>query len=237
VAARSIEVLPERTASISLTARFASKIGIAPEGVPIALSAVALGIGLAVAGFGAVGTLIVTIGAALAAFFRDPQRRAVASADAVISGADGRICDIGVAPIPGTGEEAIYTRVSVFMSPFDVHVNRAPVSGDVTALVHAKGRFRAAFRDIASEHNERNLIRISDESGREHALIQVAGYLARRIVCYLRQHQRLERGQRIGLIMFGSRVDHFLPRQYRVAVQVGDRVRAGETVIGEPLRE
>jgi phosphatidylserine decarboxylase len=198
---------------------------------------VALGIGLAVAGFGAIGILIVTIGAALAAFFRDPQRRAVASADAVISGADGRICDIGVAPIPGTGEEAIYTRVSVFMSPLDVHVNRAPVSGDVTALVHAKGGFRAAFRDIASEHNERNLIRIRDESGREHALIQVAGYLARRIVCYLRQHQRLERGQRIGLIMFGSRVDHFLPRQYRVAVQVGDRVRAGETIIGEPPLE
>jgi phosphatidylserine decarboxylase len=237
VAARSAEVRPERTASISLTARFASKIGIAPEGVPIVLPAVALGIGLAIAGFGAIGILIVTIGAALAAFFRDPQRQAVASADAVISGADGRICDIGVAAIPGSGEKAVYTRISVFMSPLDVHVNRASVSGNVTALVHAKGQFRAAFHDIASEHNERNLIRIRDEGGREHALIQVAGYLARRIVCHLHQYQRLERGQRIGLIMFGSRVDHFLPRQYRVAVQVGDRVRAGETIIGEPPRE
>jgi len=232
--AHSAEALTEGTAPISLTARFASRIGIAPEGVPIVLPVVALGLGLAVIGFGAIAIIAVIIGAALAAFFRDPQRHAIASANAVISGADGRICDIGVASIPGTGEAALYTRISVFMSPLDVHVNRASVSGDVMALAHAKGEFRAAFRDAASCHNERNLIRIKDDNGRDHALIQVAGYLARRIVCYLRPHQRLERGQRIGLIMFGSRVDHFLPRQYRVAVQVGDRVRAGETIIGEP---
>jgi len=220
-----------------LTARFASRIGIAPEGVRIALPIVALGIGVAAAGFVAIGILLFTVGAALAAFFRDPERRAVANADAVISGADGRICDIGVASLPGTGHEALYTRISVFMSPLDVHVNRAPVSGDVTSLEHAKGEFRAAFRDTASEHNERNLIRIKDSRGHDHVLIQVAGYLARRIVCHLHLHQRLERGQRIGLIMFGSRVDHFLPGQYRVVVRVGDRVRAGETIIGEPPRE
>jgi phosphatidylserine decarboxylase len=220
-----------------LTARFASRIGIAPEGVPIALPVAALGLGLVASRFVAVGIPLISIGAALAAFFRDPQRHAAAHPDAVISGADGRICGIGVASIPGTGEEALYTRISVFMSPFDVHINRAPVSGQIIALEHAKGEFRAAFRDAASEHNERNLIRIKDDRGRDHALIQVAGYLARRIVCYLCPHQRLLRGQRIGLIMFGSRVDHFLPRHYRVVVQVGDRVRAGETIIGEPPHE
>jgi len=203
--------------------------------VPVALPAVALGLGLAAIGFRAIAIIPIAIGAALAAFFRDPQRRAIARADAVVSGADGRICSIGVAPIPGTGEAALYTRISVFMSPLDVHINRASVAGDVTALAHAKGEFRAAFHDAAGDHNERNLIRIKDDRGHDHALIQVAGYLARRIVCYLRPHQRLERGQRIGLIMFGSRVDHFLPPPYRAAVQVGDRVRAGETIIGELL--
>jgi phosphatidylserine decarboxylase len=232
--ARSAETLREGAAPISLTARFASRIGLAPEAVPIALPLALVGLGLAATGFRAIGALLIVVGAALAAFFRDPQRHAIACADAVISGADGRICDISVTSLPGTGEGALYTRISVFMSPLDVHVNRASISGDVTALVRAKGEFRAAFRDAASEHNERNLIRIKDDRGRDHALIQVAGYLARRIVCYLRLHQRLERGQRIGLIMFGSRVDHFLPREFRVAVQVGDRVRAGETVIGEP---
>jgi phosphatidylserine decarboxylase len=108
------------------------------------------------------------------------------------------------------------------------------VSGEVTAIEHAKGEFRFAFNDNASEHNERNLIRIRDNEGGDHALMQVAGYLARRIVCHVRPHQSLERGQRLGLIMFGSRVDHFLPRQYRIAVQPGERVRAGETIIGEP---
>jgi phosphatidylserine decarboxylase len=203
--------------------------------MPIALPVVGLGFVLATIGFRAVAIVIIAIGGMLAAFFRDPQRHAVGRADTVVSGADGRICDISVASLPGTDETALYTRISVFMSPLDVHVNRASVSGDVTALAHAKGEFRAAFRDVASVHNERNLIIIKDDNGYDHALIQVAGYLARRIVCYLRLHQRLERGQRIGLIMFGSRVDHFMPRQYRVVVQVGDRVRAGETIIGEPL--
>jgi phosphatidylserine decarboxylase len=232
--ARSGETLAERRAPISLTARFASRIGIAPEGVPIALPLGALGLGFIAAGLHATGIALAAIGGALAAFFRDPQRHAIAGEDAVVAGADGRICDINSAPIPGSGEQTLYNRISVFMSPLDVHVNRAPVSGDVTALTYAKGEFRAAFRDAASEHNERNLIRIKDDSGRDHALIQVAGYLARRIVCDLRLDQRLERGQRVGLIMFGSRVDHFLPRHYRVAVRIGDYVRAGETVIGEP---
>jgi phosphatidylserine decarboxylase len=201
--------------------------------LPIALPVVAVGLGLAAMGFGVVGIALVAIGAGLAAFFRDPKRSVAADANAVVSGADGRVCDITLSALPGANEGELYTRISVFMSPLDVHVNRAPVSGEVTALQHIKGEFCAAFRDTASEHNERTSIRIKDHSGRDHALVQVAGYLARRIVCYLRPHQQLERGQRIGLIMFGSRVDHFLPRDYQVAVEVGDRVRAGETIIGE----
>ncbi|HJU10907.1 MAG TPA: phosphatidylserine decarboxylase [Candidatus Binataceae bacterium] len=203
--------------------------------MPIALPIVAAGIVVAAIGVYAIGIVLIAIAIAIAAFFRDPQRRTMGGEDAVVSGADGRVCDIAPVPMPGAGEETICTRISIFMSPLDVHVNRAPVSGDVISLTHVKGEFRAAFRDLASEHNERNLIRIKDERGRDHLLIQVAGYLARRIVCYLHLDQRLARGERVGLIMFGSRVDHFLPRDYRVTVKVGDRVRAGETIIGELL--
>jgi phosphatidylserine decarboxylase len=233
--AGSADACAEDGAPSSLIARLASRIGIAREGVLIALPVVGVGLVLAAIGLRVAAIIVIAIAGILAAFFRDPQRHAVAGADAVVSGADGRICDISVASLPGIDETALYTRVSVFMSPLDVHINRASVSGNVTVLAHTRGEFRAAFRDAASEHNERNLIRIKDDNNRDHALIQVAGYLARRIVCHLRLHQRLERGQRIGLIMFGSRVDHFLPRQYRVVVQVGDRVRAGETILGEPL--
>jgi phosphatidylserine decarboxylase len=180
--------------------------------------------------------MLLAIGAAMAAFFRDPDRDVAAGADAIVSAADGRVCNIAPASLPGIDKDQLYTRISVFMSPLDVHVNRAPVSGEVTSLQHVKGEFRAAFRDAASEHNEQTLVRIKDDQGRDHALVQIAGYVARRIVCYLHPHQRLERGQRIGLIMFGSRVDHFLPRDYRLTVEVGDRVRAGETIIGEPLK-
>jgi phosphatidylserine decarboxylase len=189
--------------------------------------------GLALAGFRSSGIVLVILGAAVAGFFRDPERRATAVEGAVISGADGRVCDINTAVLSGESGASCW-RISVFMSPLDVHVNRAPVSGEVTGLVHTKGEFRAAFRDAASEHNERNFIKIKDRTGRDYALVQIAGYLARRIVCRVRPHQPLDRGQRIGLIMFGSRVDHFLPSEYRVPVKVGDRVRAGETVIGEP---
>ena len=213
--------------------RFASWIGIVPEGVPFALSILLGGIALAAAGFRLLGIVLIVVGAAISAFFRDPQRRVVAGSEAVISGADGRVCDISPVSLTNSGSNELYIRISVFMSPLDVHVNRAPVSGGVIALTHARGQFRAAFRDAASEHNEQNSIKIRDDHGHDHVLVQVAGYLARRIVCYLSLRQRLERGQRIGLIMFGSRVDHFLPPQYRVAVQIGDRVRGGETIIGE----
>ncbi|MFZ0890772.1 MAG: phosphatidylserine decarboxylase, partial [Candidatus Binataceae bacterium] len=142
------------------------------------------------------------------------------------------VVDVGESGYPGA-PEGRFTRVSVFMSPLDVHVNRAPVGGEVLALEHTAGEFRAAFSDHASQHNERNLIVLGDAAGRRHAMVQVAGYLARRIVCRLRPRERVEAGERIGLIMFGSRVDHFVPAEYSIVVRIGDRVRAGESVIGE----
>jgi phosphatidylserine decarboxylase len=181
------------------------------------------------------GAIVVLIAIPITLFFRDPDRFPAKTENVVISGADGKITDIAEVSFPGAGG-AVYHRVSVFMSPLNVHVNRAPVGGEIISVRHTPGAFHAAFRDHASEHNERNLIVLSDARGRQHAMVQVAGYLARRIVCRLHPHDTVRCGERIGLIMFGSRVDHFIPPDYRVVVKIGEKVRAGESIIGELLQ-
>jgi phosphatidylserine decarboxylase len=211
--------------------RAAALAGIAAEGATIAIGAGAAGILVLLIGLHGLGFALLAVALAIGAFFRDPERTPPGRSDIVLSGADGKVTDISEgAPSGMIGK---FHRVSVFMSPLNVHINRAPVAAEVAAIRHTPGEFRAAFSDQASEHNERNLIVLDDRLGQRHALVQVAGYLARRIVCRLRDHDKIEAGQRIGLIMFGSRVDHFMPLQYRVAVSIGQRVRAGESVIGE----
>ncbi|MGH7841223.1 MAG: phosphatidylserine decarboxylase [Candidatus Binataceae bacterium] len=221
-----------------MIARIASLLHIAPEGAAITLAVAIVGVGALVLGWGWLGAIVLIVAGAIGAFFRDPERRPVAGEEAVISAADGKVCDIGEASIPGAvGEAPRSRRVAVFMSPLNVHVNRAPVSGAIVGVEHTAGEFRAAFRDAASEHNERNVILFADRAGRRHAIVQIAGYLARRIVCRVSRDQQVARGQRVGLIMFGSRVDHYFPLDYRVTVTVGDRVRAGESVLGEFIRD
>jgi phosphatidylserine decarboxylase len=215
--------------------RMAGRIGIASEGaylVAIPLIAAAFAITL---GLDRIAIILLIVTFAIAMFFRDPERSPALTEGVVLSAADGRVCSIGEGAPPGL-PDAKFQRVSVFMSPLDVHVNRAPVGGEVLSVVHAPGEFRAAYSDVASEHNERNLVVICDEANRQHAFVQVAGYLARRIVCRLRPHDRVYPGARVGLIMFGSRLDHFIPMEYRLSVAVGDRVRSGESVIGELIR-
>jgi phosphatidylserine decarboxylase len=221
------------SASQRFATRIAALIGIAVEGVPITLGVAVAGVLMLAAGFVWLGAIVMLAAAAIGAFFRDPERAAPDAEGAVISAADGKVCNIDQGPLPGDPSGEIFGRVSVFMSPLDVHVNRAPISGRVASVVHTAGEFRAAFRDLASEHNERNLIIFQDTSGQRHAIIQIAGYLARRIVCHIAPEERITRGERLGLIMFGSRVDHFMPRGYRPVVAMGDRVRAGESIIGE----
>lgn len=221
------------SASQRFATRIAALVGIAAEGVPITLGLAVAGVLMIAAGFAWLGALVVLAATAIGAFFRDPERVAPDVDGTVISAADGKVCAVDEAPIPGDSSSEVFSRVSVFMSPLDVHVNRAPISGKVGSVVHKAGEFRAAFRDLASEHNERNLIVLQDAGGQRHAIIQIAGYLARRIVCRIAPDERITRGERLGLIMFGSRVDHFMPRGYRPVVAVGNRVRAGESIIGE----
>jgi phosphatidylserine decarboxylase len=167
----------------------------------------------------------------LAFFFRDPERTPPADERLVVSPADGRVLAVA-----GEREErylhAPATRVSIFMSPLDVHVNRAPVGGTVERVEHAAGRFRAAFAGKASADNERNAVVLAS-GGRRFLMVQVAGALARRIVCRVRPGDRVRRGERVGLIMFGSRLELFLPLGVRPRVRGGERVYAGTSVVAE----
>jgi len=213
-------------------AGIASAIGIAAEGFILSLSIFLVALVLIALGLHKSGAIVMLGAVAVASFFRDPERFPARTEGVVISGADGKITDVSEIEMPGVPGTK-YHRVSVFMSPLNVHVNRAPVAGEVIRVEHTAGEFKAAFRDEASEHNERNLIVFKDLNARAIGMMQVAGYLARRIVCKLRVHDRIETGQRIGLIMFGSRVDHFIPTEFRITVTVGDRVRAGLSVLAE----
>lgn len=211
----------------------AAHLHIAAEGLPFTLGTAAAATLALIAGLRWIGALIFLAAIAVAAFFRDPERIPAGAEGTFIAGADGRVTDIGEGPMPGRPGDEIYRRVAVFMSPLNVHVNRAPATGEIAQIIYTPGAFSAAYRDDASAHNERNLIAFSDAKGGRFGMLQVAGYLARRIVCHVRPGQQVARGQRVGMIMFGSRVDHFMPRDYRIAVAIGDRVRAGKSIIGE----
>jgi len=162
-------------------------------------------------------------------FFRDPPRSVPADADAVVSPADGRIVAVEMARDPYLDRNAL--KISVFMNVFNVHSNRSPVDGEVRKAWYFGGRFLNAALDKASLENERNALWIHADSGAEVTCVQVAGLIARRILCYVQTKDRLKRGQRFGFIRFGSRVDVYLPPEARPNAAVGDKVFAGETIL------
>ncbi|HVZ93345.1 MAG TPA: phosphatidylserine decarboxylase family protein [Phycisphaerales bacterium] len=216
---------------------------IAREGWPIILS---------IAGGGALVSalawwLSMTAGIAAAAagglvvlwalwFFRDPERPTPAQPGLIISPADGVVVAIAqVAPPAELGIEpavaSAMTRYSIFMNIFNVHVNRSPESGTITKIAYRPGKFFNASLDKASEHNERCAYRLDLADGTPTAFVQIAGLVARRIVTKVNEGQRVGRGERIGLIRFGSRVDVYLPRHMTPRVAVGDKAAAGVTVL------
>ena len=162
-------------------------------------------------------------------FFRDPPRTLPADANAVVSPADGRIVVVGQARDPYLDRDAL--KISVFMNVFNVHSNRSPVDGEVKKIWYFGGRFFNAALDKASLGNERNALWIHTDSGVEVTCVQVAGLIARRILCYAKNNDRLTRGQRFGFIRFGSRVDVYLPLDARPQAAVGDKVFAGQTIL------
>jgi len=167
-------------------------------------------------------------------FFRDPQRVTPLGADLVVSPADGRVCYAAPAVPPadlGLGDQPL-ARVSIFMSVFDCHVNRAPVEGRVARIAYRPGAFVNADLDKASEDNERNGI-VIENAAAAFGVVQIAGLIARRIVCFTHDGARLAAGDRFGLIRFGSRVDVYLPAGAHVLVGLDSRCVAGETVIAQ----
>lgn len=212
-----------------------SEFSVAKEGLPFILLCAFIALICSIlqykhAGLGALlATIFVTY------FFRDPDRILPEEQNAVVSPADGKVIRV----------EEIFDdrflqkhllRISIFMNVFDVHVNRIPLAGTVRRIIFQPGRFYAADKDKAVLHNEYCALIVSPASGQEYAVVQVAGLIARRIICWAEPGDQVKTGERFGLIRFGSRVDVYLPQGTAAAVQVGDKVRAGETVLGSLQR-
>jgi phosphatidylserine decarboxylase len=159
-------------------------------------------------------------------FFRDPERAIPDAAGAVVSPGDGKVTDVSMVTV-GREEQA---RISIFLSVFDVHVNRSPIPGVVSEVRYQRGKFLNAMNQASAEQNEQNIVRVEGD-GQVVVFKQIAGLLARRIVFHPKVGDRLERGQRVGLIKFGSRVDVLVESTAVLQVKVGDRVRGGASVL------
>ena len=194
------------------------------EGIPFVLVPLFIALGFGLFLFWIPVAIFVAVAAFMAFFFRDPRRVAPTGPGLIVSAADGRVTRIE------NNEET--KLVSVFLSPLDVHINRSPIAGKITSITYVEGKKTPATSDNASLVNERNSLIIEGED-MTVTCTQIAGILARRIVCWPRAGDNLERGQKFGLIKFGSRTDILMPANVEIAVRVGDRVKGGETIIGK----
>jgi len=164
-------------------------------------------------------------------FFRDPERAIPGEPEVIVAPADGKV--VLVDAVQETGFlKSPAQRVAIFMNVFDVHVNRAPVAGQVKEVKHRAGDYKAAFRQDAAVRNEQQAVVFDTGAGRQFLVVQIAGLLARRIIAFVKPGQQLARGERFGMICFGSRVDLYLPGEVDLQVKVGDRVKAGSSIIG-----
>lgn len=216
-----------------------------PEGRKFGLIATAISlVVLLLLDWAIIGWPMLVLSAGVFAFFRDPQRVVPQGPNQIVAPADGLVTLITQVPpplelqgpdgngLPGLGTDPV-SRVSIFMSVFDVHINRAPVGGTVRRVIYIPGKFLNADLDKASEENERQHILIERPDGRAIGCTQIAGLVARRIVPFVKPGDIIAVGQRIGLIRFGSRVDVYLPKGTDAKVLLGQRVVAGETVLAE----
>jgi phosphatidylserine decarboxylase len=204
---------------------------IAREGWPFVAAALVVAAALTWAGLWVLAGLAWLAVLFVVQFFRDPPRVVPRGPGAVLSPADGRVVKVESARDPYLPRDAL--KISVFMNVFNVHSNRSPVDGVVVAAWYHRGSFLNAALDKASLENERNALHLRTAEGRDVTCVQVAGLIARRILCYVKPGDALARGQRYGFIRFGSRVDVYLPPDAQPKVAVGDTVFATETVLAE----
>jgi phosphatidylserine decarboxylase len=201
---------------------------VAREGLPYILIPLVLTAGLFALGYWPIALIFLLLAGFMAFFFRDPRRRIPVEAGVIVAPADGRITRISAI---SSEDEHSPTVISIFLSPLDVHINRSPISGTITSVAYTKGKFLMATKEAASLVNEQNALTIR---GEEMTVVckQIAGILARRIVCWKRAGDTVELGERFGLIKFSSRTDLILPPQVKVEVSEGMRVKGGATVLG-----
>jgi phosphatidylserine decarboxylase len=207
------------------------------EGWPFVGAAAAVALLAFLLEWSGLGWLAVLATAAVAAFFRDPERSVPPGDDLLVAPADGLVCQIAEVSVPrqlvgadGLGEGRL-TRISIFLSVFDVHVNRTPVAGTVRRIVYVPGLFLNASLDKASEDNERSYMVVEAFDGTRVGVVQIAGLVARRIVSFVHPGAMLAAGQRYGLIRFGSRTDLYVPDGWVVTARKGQRTIGGETVL------
>jgi phosphatidylserine decarboxylase len=165
-------------------------------------------------------------------FFRDPDRTPVNEEKAVLTPADGKVISIEELHKGDSRFKERAIKISIFMSLFNAHINRIPITGRITELSYHPGKFLSANRDKASLYNEYNMVTLETDDGKKIVLVQIAGIIARRIVCWVKEGDYVETGQRFGLIRFGSRLEVYMPPDSRLTVTKGERVKAGQTVIG-----
>jgi phosphatidylserine decarboxylase len=204
------------------------KLPIADEGWPFIVGPAVIAAGLTLLGRRRLALPFWAASLASLGFFRDPERDVPVVANGVLAPADGRVLGVEDVVEPFVGPA---TRVAIFLSPLDVHVNRAPIAGLVAATLYTPGRFLAAYDPEAGVANERCTIRLQGDAARV-TVVQIAGVVARRIVCRVGAGDKLAAGERFGMIRFGSRTDCYMPRGTDVRVKAGDRVTGGVTVIG-----
>ncbi len=208
----------------------------AKEGWPFVLPFLFLAGLLFVLGRPGWGAAALVVGLLVLLFFRDPKRGYEGDASVVLAPADGLVTRVDTIEDPEIGPGCFH-RIVTFLSVFDIHVQRVPVAGEVVASRYSRGRKVAAFREDAGEVNEKHLSVIRRPNGELVAVRQIAGLLARRVVCYLKEGDRVHRGQSMGLIKFSSRVDLLVPESYRLLVKKGDRVKNGATPVAAPEKE
>ncbi|HYS17640.1 MAG TPA: phosphatidylserine decarboxylase [Candidatus Binatia bacterium] len=205
-----------------------SKLPVAREGWPFIVVPAAIAAGLALTGRRGLAVPFAAASLASLGFFRDPERETPAVPGGVLAPADGRVIAVDELEDPFAGPAV---RVTIFLSPLDVHVNRSPIAGLVVGVAYSRGRFVAAYRPDAGDVNERCVVNLQGESARV-TVVQIAGVVARRIVCRVGPGDKLAAGERFGMIRFGSRTDCCMPRGAGVRVRAGDRVTGGVTVLG-----
>jgi phosphatidylserine decarboxylase len=209
-------------------------IGLSLEGLPFVFLTAVATLTFAVLDCWFMATLLLVVLFLVLNFFRDPERVVPQEPGVAVSPADGKVIKVQTMRDPLTGEDR--TAVCVFMNVFNVHVNRMPVAGRVARISYFGGKFINASFDKASEDNERNAVLVEDAEGKTWTMVQIAGLIARRIICWAEEGDSLARGQRFGLIKFGSRVDLYLPSDYESVVRIGEKVFAGQTVLARKKR-